>query len=154
MRKQLLIKRDRDLENRRKARENMFMKAEMYYSPYSTLKPTAEVKQYFSDALSDGFKSVIVSVRNAEKLKEQNIKRQMEENARREQELQKQNKSISFSFPTINQLESESESDNDFEQEVKDNIELNFDGSDNERKAGIWLSYKTRTKALQQDPHL
>lgn len=154
MRKRLLIKRDRDLENRRKAREeNMFMKAEMYYSPYSTLKPTAEVKQYFSDALSDGFKSVIVSVRNAEKLKEQNIKRQMEENARREQELQKQNESISFSFPRINQLESESESDNDFEQEVKDNIELNFDGSDNERESrNLVVVQNSDEKALQQDP--
>ena len=77
----------------------------------------------------------------------------MEENARREQELQKQNESISFSFPTINQLESESESDNDFEQEVKDNIELNFDGSDNERESrNLVVVQNSDEKALQQDP--
>ncbi|CAX44249.1 TBP-associated factor, putative [Candida dubliniensis CD36] len=145
MRKQLQIKRHRNLETKRKTREeNIFMKAEMYYSPYSTIEPTPEVKKYFEDVLSDGFKNVIMSVRNTEKLKEQKLKRQIEENARREQELQKQNESISFNFPAINQSESESES----EQEEK---ELNFDASDNERESrNLVVVQSSDGKALQQ----
>ncbi|RCK54736.1 Transcription initiation factor TFIID subunit 8 [Candida viswanathii] len=121
-RKRLALKKEKKLEDHHKARENdIYMKAELYYSPYATRKPTAEINTYFQDIISDGFKEVIVSVRKAEVAKQEKIKQLREEQARREKELQQQNE-IAFNFPTLNQSESD-ESDDDAEMEE----ELNFD---------------------------
>ncbi|RCK66796.1 Transcription initiation factor TFIID subunit 8 [Candida viswanathii] len=121
-RKRLALKKEKKLEDHYKARENdIYMKAELYYSPYATKKPTAEINKYFQDIISDGFKEVIASVRKAEVAKQEKIKQLREEQARREKELQQQNE-IAFNFPTLNQSESD-ESDDDADMEE----ELNFD---------------------------
>lgn len=133
-RKQLAIKKKKKLEDHYKARENdIYMKAELYYSPYATKKPTADVNKYFQDIISDGFKEVIVSVRKAEIAKQAKIKQMREEQERREKELQQKNE-ITFNFPALNHSDSD-DSDNEDNIVIDKKEELNFDVPENPQES-------------------
>lgn len=125
-RKRLKLKKKQKLEDHYKARENdIFMKAELYYSPYAVHKPTDEINKYFENIISDGFKQVIQSVRKAELVKQEKIKQLRLEQELREKELQQKNE-IKFSFPTLNQSESDL-SDDENNEDIVSKEELNFD---------------------------
>ncbi|KAG7664827.1 uncharacterized protein J8A68_001644 [[Candida] subhashii] len=105
--KQLQLKKQKLREN------NIFIKTELYYSPYSTLKPTMETEQYFKDILSHEFKQVVSSIRKAEKKKQEKMEKLLQEKLRREREqreLQKANE-IQFNFNNFNASSSSSSSD-------------------------------------------
>lgn len=152
-RKQLAIKKKKKLEDHYKARENdIYMKAELYYSPYATKKPTADVNKYFQDIISDGFKEVIASVRKAEIAKQAKIKQLREEQERREKELQQKNE-ITFNFPALNHSDSD-DSDNEDNIEIDKKEELNFDVPENlqESKAALVVVHNGDVLHSQQQP--
>lgn len=73
-RKDLRLRKQAKLKEQQQKREaDIFMKAELYYSPYATMNPTLETDKYFKDILNDEFKEVIVSIRSSEKKETERI---------------------------------------------------------------------------------
>ncbi|RLV91464.1 Transcription initiation factor TFIID subunit 8 [Spathaspora sp. JA1] len=131
-RKSIVERQQQDHEARVKAREtNLFMKAELYYSPYSSISPTPEIETYFKNVISDGFKDVISSVRKAEQEKKERIQKLVEERAKRERELEAQRKANEISI-TFNRME-ESSSSEDEDEDSDKVLEFMFD-EDNEQQ--------------------
>ncbi|CAI5759079.1 unnamed protein product [Candida verbasci] len=78
-RREALEKRANMVENKRKQRkQNIFMEAEVYYSPYLTKQPTEEINKYFQEILHNEFKHVIKSIRHQTELKEERLKKERE----------------------------------------------------------------------------
>lgn len=97
-RKALALRKKAELEEAQKKRDaDVFMKAELYYSPYATEKPTRETDKYFKDLLNDEFKKVIVSVRLAEEMKQRETAERKELKEKQEKEFKEQNE-IQFNF--------------------------------------------------------
>lgn len=97
-RKDLRLRKQAKLKEQQQKREaDIFMKAELYYSPYATMNPTPETDKYFKDILNDEFKEVIVSIRSSEKKRQKELKAQKELKERQEREFREQNE-IQFNF--------------------------------------------------------
>ncbi|EGW32704.1 uncharacterized protein SPAPADRAFT_149783 [Spathaspora passalidarum NRRL Y-27907] len=126
-RKSIAEKQKQDLDNRIKAREtNLFMKAELYYSPYSTIRPTPEIESYFKNVITDGFKDVITSVRKAEREKQERTQKLLEERTKRERELEAQRKANEISI-NFNRMDDSSSSSSEDEAESEKVLEFMFE---------------------------
>ncbi|KAI5967773.1 hypothetical protein KGF57_000290 [Candida theae] len=110
-RKELRFRKQARLEEQQKKRDtDIFMKAERYYSPYATEKPTAQTEKYFNNILNDEFKKVIVSIRSEEEKKRKELEAQKELKERQEREFREQNE-IQFHFQQNNPDSSDLDSD-------------------------------------------
>ncbi|KAK6464973.1 hypothetical protein DFJ63DRAFT_332416 [Scheffersomyces coipomensis] len=126
-------KRAEEIEKKRKLRENnIFIKAEKYYSPYATLKPTAEINSFFSSALQESFNKVIKDVRLAESFKKVRLEQMVKERANRENDIQKEkaNHLLPFEFNTIDNSSDDEDSYDGFGIDLSDN---NNNKDDNEK---------------------
>ncbi|KAI5952941.1 hypothetical protein CANMA_005042 [Candida margitis] len=97
-RKDLQLRKQSKLEEQQQKRDaDIFMKAELYYSPYATRDPTTETDKYFKDILNDEFKKVIASIRASEERRQKELAAQKELKEKQEREFREQNE-IQFNF--------------------------------------------------------
>lgn len=114
-RTQLLKRREEREVKKAKLRENnLFMNAERYFSPYGTISVTSEVTQNFKKIMQDEFKSVIKSVREAEKSKARRIEETLRERARKERMKQDGTESFGFDFGQILHSDEDSDENEEF----------------------------------------
>lgn len=130
--KRLLLKQKKEQELIAKAKlreENVFIQAENYFSPYAKEQITPEIENKYRGILSEEFKSVILSVRSAEKKKRRKIEKIMKAKKERELELEKQNAleevEFGFNFGKMSHLD-EDDDDDDSEKEMVDFPEFDF----------------------------
>lgn len=110
-----------EIDRKRKLREsNIFFKTEKYYSPYATLPVTHEVDLYFANIVQDEFKSVIGSVRTAEKKKKRKVEKILREKAEREQakEKEREKMGLGFSFGPISHMLDDENDDSDKDEDM------------------------------------
>ncbi|KAG5419057.1 hypothetical protein I9W82_002824 [Candida metapsilosis] len=101
-RKNARLRKQAKLEEQQQKRDSdIFMKAELYYSPYATKNPTPETNKYFKDILDNEFKKVIVSVRLEEERRRKELAAQKELKERQEREFRAQHE-IQFNFEQRN----------------------------------------------------
>ncbi|ODV82471.1 uncharacterized protein CANTADRAFT_24967 [Suhomyces tanzawaensis NRRL Y-17324] len=104
-RKRIIQKREDALTEKIRLRENnIFIKAEKYYSPYADLKVTPEIDLYFQEVLHDEFKSVIKAVRKAESTKKRKIEEILQEKAKRDKAMEDELNRNEFGF-NFNQMD-------------------------------------------------
>ncbi|KAI3404315.2 hypothetical protein KGF56_002835 [Candida oxycetoniae] len=111
-RKNIRLKREREFEAKRNLRDsNVFIKAETYFSPYATKKPTKETSIYFKNVLDEEFEKVIVSLRLKEMEKQE---AEMKERKQREERQLREKNEIQFDFSNFKRhYSSDSNSDSD-----------------------------------------
>ncbi|CUM67022.1 uncharacterized protein PRCAT00004710001 [Priceomyces carsonii] len=129
--KRALIKQRKEEEielKRERRRSNIFMKAEKLYSPYAKSFPTLEDNEYFRNIVQQEFKSVIKSVRSAEKIKKKRIDKILKEKAEKARnEKESGTKEFTFNFNHISDplgIDSDESDDNnvpDFDTVGRDN---------------------------------
>lgn len=114
LRKSILEKRQKKLEEKRQLREqNIFIKAERYYGPYAIEKPTRETNLLFKHELETSFKKVVASLRFDERMREEESKKLLELKEKQEREAREQNE-IKFDFSTRRNHDAfDSDSDSD-----------------------------------------
>ncbi|KAI5952274.1 hypothetical protein KGF54_003140 [Candida jiufengensis] len=101
-RKLMTQKKQKQAELKRQKRDqNIFIKAETYYSPYATKSPTLETNEFFTNILNKEFKNVIVSIRSNEFKKKEQKRIQKELKVQKEKEFRQQNE-IQFNFQNSN----------------------------------------------------
>lgn len=110
-----------EIDRKRKLREsNIFFKTEKYYSPYATLPVTPEVDLFFANIVQNEFKSVIGSVRTAEKRKKRKVEKILREKAEREQakEKEREKMGLGFSFGPISHMLDDDNDDSDRDEDM------------------------------------
>ena len=101
-RKNARLRKQAKLEEQKQKRDSdIFMKAELYFSPYAMKNPTHETNKYFKDILDNEFKKVIVSVRLEEERRRKELAAQKELKERQEREFRAQHE-IQFNFEQRN----------------------------------------------------
>ncbi|KAK6204261.1 uncharacterized protein RJT21DRAFT_5773 [Scheffersomyces amazonensis] len=112
-------KKEQRIQAKRQLRgNNIYMKAEQYYSPYATARPTAEINNYFTNILDESFKSVIKQIRIDDSVKQKKIQQLLEQRAikekERELEREKQQESMTFQFDNLVSSSDDDDDDDDF----------------------------------------
>lgn len=113
-RKLIKNRREQEIETRKKKRQqNIFMKAEKYFSPYAQLEITNDVRKEFDDILRNELSKVINAVRIGEEKQKVDIEIAIKEKARRLEEQRKERETINFGFEFNENSHFGSDSDSD-----------------------------------------
>lgn len=98
-RKRIRDRKEQEIIDRRNKRaNNIFMKAEKYFSPYGSQAITGEIRQFFKDNLNHELSNVIRSIKNDTIKQKETIQRLLTEKEVQEKEREKERETIEFGF--------------------------------------------------------